>query len=725
MSVRLQTTLFITSAIAIITAAHLGVILLFSPHYPLKAFGTGLNAGVSVIEDSLADDHLAKLRRDLLLSELAFFAIGTTVAVAASKHIARPVEENYRRSEELSELKTKAEHASAAKSTFLASTSHEMRTPLNAIIGLSELQLLEQHDAATRADLTRIHHAGRTLLDIVNDILDISKIESGRFGLIATDYDVADLINDAVTMSMVRMGSKPIEFDLHIDEDLPTHLFGDELRVKQIFNNLLSNAFKYTKEGTVTWRVGFERCPASTPLDADVVRSAEDVAAPAGQLAEDTEQRAAAGDTEQPVAAGIAAAAVGSATQPAPASAAGSTTPPTEGAPPTEGICLVSSVTDTGIGIKPEDIEKLFFDYNQVDVKNHRCIEGTGLGLAITRRLLEAMGGSIEVQSVYGEGTTFSVRIPQGFVTDEPLGAQTVVNLRCLQHSADARDPRGVRLDIQLPHLRVLVVDDNQTNLAVAQGMLGRYGIKADCVDSGAKALELVRAGTPVYQAIFMDHLMPGMDGIETFEQIRGLGTAYATSVPIVALTANAINGNAEMFERKGFAAFLSKPIDFTRLDVIVRRLLCDERASDFAELNALGIDVAGGLARLGGDVEGYLSILRLYRVETASLLTRLRAFGAERLDEYAVVVHGIKGSSRGIGAEAVAAEAEKLEAAAKAGDARFVQDESVTFFEQAEALITGMEKVLGPGELQENAPSDPGSQRESDKQGDVCDFYR
>jgi CheY-like chemotaxis protein len=321
------------------------------------------------------------------------------------------------------------------------------------------------------------------------------------------------------------------------------------------------------------------------------------------------------------------------------------------------------------------------------------------------------MGGSIEVQSVYGEGTTFTVRIPQGFVTDEPIDAKTAASLRHFQYTENRRDSGGTRVDIHLPHVQVLVVDDNQTNLAVAQGMLGLYNMQIDCVDSGAKALELIRDESPIYQAIFMDHLMPGMDGIETFERIRDIGTEYATGVPVIALTANAIAGNAEMFESKGFAAFLSKPIDRVQLDTIVSRLFCDGKVSkpgsDLAELGALGIDVASGLGRLGEDVEGYRKVLRLYRTETASLLARLRGFGSEQLDEYAVVVHGIKGSSRGIGAENVAAAAEKLEVAAKAGDWRFVQKESGAFFEQTEVLIVGMEKALSIVGSSKDTPGD------------------
>jgi signal transduction histidine kinase/CheY-like chemotaxis protein/HPt (histidine-containing phosphotransfer) domain-containing protein len=488
---------------------------------PVTGSRAGWTLGVSA---PLVESPITQLRQGLLLSEFLFFLVGAVIAIFASKRVVRPILEKSRRNEELARLKVAAERASEAKSTFLANTSHEMRTPLNAIIGLSELQLLEQHDEATQADLAKIHSAGTTLLSTINDILDISKIESGRFDIIPTNYDVPSLINDTAMMSMTRIGSKPVSFVLTVDEKLPTTLFGDELRVRQIFNNLLSNAFKYTKEGTVSWDIGFERTellPPSSPATTET--------------------------------------------------AAGS-------APPRPGFVLIARITDTGIGIKPEDIERLFSEYNQVDTKSNRFIEGTGLGLAIARRLLDLMGGSIEVQSVYGEGSTFTVRIPQGFVSDVSIGAQTAANLQKFRYIENKRDICKALPVVQLPDLRVLVVDDNQINLAVARGMMARYGMTIDCVDNGPAAISLIRDAEQRYDAIFMDHMMPGMDGIETFEQIRALGTEYATSIPIIALTANAITGNAEMFISKGFAAFLSKPIDLIQLDAVIHRWICGEK---------------------------------------------------------------------------------------------------------------------------------------------------
>jgi signal transduction histidine kinase len=266
------------------------------------------------------------------------------------------IDEISEQKDSLLELKELAEKASQSKSNFLANMSHEMRTPLNAVIGLSELGLGEEDlREDVRDNLEKIYSAGMTLLSTINDILDISKIESGKFELVPVEYDTPSLINDVITLNIMRINEKPIAFRLHINDELPANLFGDELRVKQVFNNILSNAFKYTREGTVDWTIDFER---------------DD-----------------------------------------------------------EGVWLVSTVKDSGIGIKKEDLLKLFSDYNQVDTKSNRAIEGTGLGLSITKRIVEMMGGSIEVQSSYMEGSAFTVRMRQDFVNDRRIGKKLADSL--------------------------------------------------------------------------------------------------------------------------------------------------------------------------------------------------------------------------------------------------------------------------------------------------------
>jgi signal transduction histidine kinase/CheY-like chemotaxis protein len=587
----------------------------------------------------LSESPAAQVRQGLITAAVLFFAIGLLIAVVASDSLAKPFCRIEEQNLHLAELNAVAKSASEAKSRFLANMSHEMRTPLNAIVGLSELMLdADEACEETGENLEKIHGAGMTLLGIVNDILDISKIESGKFELMPVEYDVPSLINDTITLNVMRIGDKPIRFNLIADETLPSRLFGDELRVKQICNNLLSNAFKYTKEGTVDWFFGCER----------------------------------------------------------------------EG----DDVWLTVRVTDSGIGIRAADIEKLFSDYNQVDTRSNRKIEGTGLGLSITKMMAEMMDGSISAESEYGRGSVFTVRIKQGFATDVPIGAEVAENLKHFHYCAGKRSKNAKLVRVRLPYAKVLVVDDVQTNLDVARGMMKPYGMQVDCVTSGRQAIDRIRAADPVYNAIFMDHMMPETDGIEATRIIREeLGTDYAKNIPIIALTANALIGNEKMFLEHGFQAFISKPIDVAQLDAVVRRYLrnkdleeaCANRPDGGApeagtgakSLAIDGIDAAKCLERMGGDEAVLRDVLRSYAVNTAPLLDRLRETARDDLPAYAIVVHGVKGSSRGVCAESLGDMAEALERAAKAGDADFVAGNNDAFIEAAEALLGDLRAAL------------------------------
>jgi signal transduction histidine kinase/CheY-like chemotaxis protein len=577
------------------------------------------------------------------------------------------VAEMKRQDEQLIQAHKEALVSTKAKSVFLANMSHEMRTPLNAIIGLSELTLSSGELPPEPAqNVEKVYGAGMTLLGIVNDILDLSKIESGKFEIIPVEYDIPSLINDTVVLNIMRIGDKPIQFHLHVDGTLPSRLCGDELRIKQIFNNLLSNAFKYTKEGDVDWTVFCER-------------EKPDEASPDG------------GD-----------------------------------------FWIVSSVKDSGIGIRKEDLDRLFSDYNQVDTKSNREIEGTGLGLSITKRMVELMDGSITVESEYGKGSTFTVRLRQKFVSDVTIGDEVARNLMT-QHYTNNRCINNKKLvRVQLPYAKVLVVDDVATNLDVAKGLMKPYGMTVDCASSGLQAIELIRSEKTHYNAVFMDHMMPGMDGIEATRIIREeIGTEYARNIPIIALTANAIVGNEEMFLAHGFQAFLSKPIDIMAMDVVIRQWVRNKALEPQTEIslysgshnkegtvpevsiiNIPGINAEEGLERFGGSVNTYWDIIKSFARNTSLLLKEIRdsTYFEENINGYAIIVHGIKGSGRSIGAEALGAQAEALEHAAKAGDLAFVRENHDVFMQTADQLLEAINGEINrmEGENQKPVKTEP-----------------
>jgi signal transduction histidine kinase/CheY-like chemotaxis protein len=568
-----------------------------------------------------------------LLSALWFLAAGVLISILASRFVSKPFYKIEEQNRSLAELNEMAVAASEAKSSFLANMSHEMRTPLNAVIGLSELTLnagrLEEEDYL---NLEKISNSGITLLSTVNDILDISKIEAGKFNLIPVEYHTPSLLNDTITQNIMRIGERPIQFILNIDEKMPERLYGDDLRVRQIFNNLLSNAFKYTREGTVELCVNHER--------------------------------------EE------------------------------------ETVWLIASVKDTGIGIREEDLNNLFGNFIQVDTKSHRKIEGTGLGLSITKKMAEMMDGTVTVKSEYGKGSAFTVKLRQRFVDDAPIGAEVIESLKKFQYSDQKRIQNSRLVRIKLPGARVLVVDDVVTNLDVAKGMMKPYGMQIDCVTSGQEAIDLSRDGQVRYNAIFMDHMMPGMDGIEATRIIREeIGTPYAKTVPIIAFTANALVGNEEMFLGKGFQSFLSKPIEIARLDAVIKEWVrVDENClpgfneSEAAEgagtgwLNFAkkisGLEIDKGIERFSGDSESYLQVLQSYASNTPPLLMSAKKVTIDKLGDYAIIVHGIKSSSRSICAEAVGNMAEALEKAAKEGNFDFVTANNAQFIEASEKLI-------------------------------------
>jgi len=543
------------------------------------------------------------------------------------------------------EMEEEVKAASRAKSSFLANMSHELRTPLNVVIGLTDLVLEDEMSPNMRTNLIKISTAGTTLLSIVNDILDFSKIESGKLTITPVEYYTPSMLNDIITLVITRLGEKPIKFKLDITDDLPNKLYGDDLRVKQIYTNLLTNAIKYTREGSIELKV---RCTRD-------------------------------GDTEW----------------------------------------MEVAVIDTGMGIREGDVKKLFSDYNQVDTKANRNIEGTGLGLAITKRLIELMEGEIGVDSEYGKGSTFHFRIKQGFVSDGVLGADVSDKLRNFCYSDDKRIVTKKLVRLNLSYARVLVVDDMQTNLDVASGLLHKYKMQVDVLTNGPAAIDRIREGHPVYSAIFMDHMMPGMDGIETVDKIRALGTEYAKNVPIIALTANAIQGTDKMFYEHDFQGFITKPIDVMEMDSILRKWVRDKNREDTpvtedssAEdegkrivIEIPGVDAKKGLALYMGDTGVYLPLLRSYVANTPNTLEKLRSVTAENLPDYVIAVHGLKGTSAGIGAEAVREKALELENLSRAGDLQGVLAKNDTLIADAEVIVANVKAWLDKNDVHEAKP--------------------
>ena len=533
---------------------------------------------------------------------------------------------NLRQEEEKARVNAEAaEAANQAKSQFLANMSHEIRTPLNAILGLSEMALREEDPREKDACLKDIRGSGRNLLENINSILDLSKIEEGKMEVEPEEYRILSVLHDVITVLGLRAREKKLDFRAEIDETIPAVLWGDNVHISHIIMNLGSNAVKYTQEGAVTLSVTWE---------------------------------------------------------------------PEAGA---RGV-LVLHMKDTGVGIRREDMPYLFRSYGRLDRKANRHIEGTGLGLSIVQNLTELMHGTVGVESVYGQGSDFWVRLPQTVIDAAPCGPY---------RESVQREEGLHQASFSAPDAVVLLVDDQPINQKVCQGLLEPYGMQLFTASSGPEAIERMTQVWP--DLVLMDHMMPGMDGVETTTRIRAMGKKdpYFAVVPILALTANAMKGAREFFLANGFNDFLSKPMDLDKLDRVLGAWVPEDkqlppRREESARTEPVppdlavlpGLDAAKGMA-FCGRAEVYRQTLAMFAGQLSDRVRRIRAaLEKEREADYILEVHSLKSAARWVGAEDLGSRAEDLEMAARADDWRKVSRETEDLLARCAALEETLRQV-------------------------------
>lgn len=545
-------------------------------------------------------------------------------------------EKKARENKELLREKENAESASKAKSIFLANMSHEIRTPINGILGMDSMLLKECKDESLRDYALNIQSAGQTLLSLINDILDISKIESGKMEILPVTYSVFTVLNDCYNMVAIRAHDKNLELVMDISPDIPRSLFGDEVRIRQVVNNLLSNAVKYTNEGSITLSVRSEK------LSVDPIQG---------------------GNSKQ--------------------------------------VKLFIQVKDTGIGIREKDREKLFNDFVRLDEKRNRNIEGTGLGLNLTKQLLDMMGGSIEVESTYGEGSVFTVCLLQQVSDEKPLGDFEKLYKQHV-NVVDAAHER-----FEAPEAKILVVDDVQMNLKVFAGLLKDTKIQIDTAMNGAEALELIQGKH--YDVIFLDHMMPVMDGVEAFRRMKLLEKNPNAITPVVMLTANAVSDARNGYMDEGFSDYMAKPIREEVLLSTLKKFLSkdlvkvvherEEKTCNPAEtVSAMPqvaltdmLDMATGLAYCMNDKKFYKEMLDEY-VKSEKTAELKEYFENGDLEYYRITVHAVKSTSLTIGAIKVYEDAKALEMACKEGNLDFVKQNHEAFMEEYKSLVRGIQ---------------------------------
>lgn len=530
---------------------------------------------------------------------------------------------------EYEKAKDEAVRANEAKSLFLSNMSHEIRTPINAVLGMNEMILRECADKQILSYAANIRSSGKTLLFLINDILDMSKIESGKMEIVRVEYEPENMMMDLWNVIFLRAQEKGLSIRFSLDETLPRVLYGDDVRIKQIVTNLLTNAVKYTPQGGIEMKAAYER--------------AED-----------------------------------------------------------ETIRLIISVKDTGMGIRKEDMGKLFESFQRLDEEKNRNIEGTGLGMNITMSLLKLMDGDMKVESEYGKGSVFTVTIPQRIVCDEPTGDFDSIRKRREETLSKKQQ------SFEAPEARVLVVDDNSMNLTVFQSLLKRTKMQITTADSGKRCLELVKQEP--YHIIFMDHMMPEMDGIETLHEMQKLSDYPNAGTPVIVLTANALSGAREGYLKEGFVDFLTKPIDGDLLeetverylpDTLVRRTEGEEESGEEAlqidqeKFLSYDISVENGLAYAKGDLDMYLELARLFVKDREKQDVMRQLLQEENLKDYAILVHGLKGNARTLGADRLADMAFEHEKESKAGNTAYADSHFEELLGVWGNTLAGFEKLL------------------------------
>jgi signal transduction histidine kinase/CheY-like chemotaxis protein len=525
-----------------------------------------------------------------------------------------------------------ARQATKSKSDFLSNMSHEIRTPINSVLGMNEMILRECKDENILDYASNIDSSGRMLLSLINDVLDFSKIESGNMEIVPTTYQTSEFLNDLLNMIWVPVKEKGLGFILEIDNNLPRELFGDDVRIRQVFTNLLTNAIKYTEEGTVTLKI-----------EGDVINNFK--------------------------------------------------------------VMLHCEVRDTGRGIKDEDMPNLFRAFRRIEEKKSRNIIGTGLGLPITYHILETMGSHLEVDSIYGVGSVFSFSLEQDIVDDTPIED---FRGQIRTHASS----KNYKASLYAPDAKVLVVDDNEMNRKVFINLLKAPQIQVTQADSGKACLKLVKEQK--FDLIFLDHMMPEMDGIETLHHLKKMD--HINHVPVVALTANAISGAREMYLAEGFDAFLSKPIMPDKLEKMLMDLLPRDKileTPDIPENEEMetaemeeelpmidGIDWNFAMTHFPDQkmllhtLEDFYKMIMYEADKLDGFYKRIDEEG--QMDEYRIQVHGMKSSAALVGIIPLSGCAKMLEDAAKRSDLETILQVTPVFLREWKGFRERLSQFAG-----------------------------